>query len=77
MCEPMVKGKSYATALNSGHKILAELDIIKALQKIYDCQVPVFLDNAERVNSCNLPSMECQLIALRVAENEELEIMEV
>lgn len=77
VCEPMVKGKSYATALNSGHKILAELDIIKALQKIYDCEVPVFLDNAERVNSFNLPNMECQLIALRVAENEELEIMEV
>ena len=44
-CEPMVNGKPYTTALNSGHKILAELDIINALQKIYDCQVPVFLDN--------------------------------
>ena len=42
ICEPLVKGKSYTTALNSGHKILAELDIIQALQKIYDCQVPVF-----------------------------------
>ena len=76
-CEPMVNGKPYTTALNSGHKILAELDIINALQKIYDCQVPVFLDNAERVNSFNVPDMDCQLIVLRVADNDVLEIKEV
>jgi len=77
VCEPMVKGKSYTTALNSGHKILAELDIINALQKIYDCSVPVFLDNAERINSFNVPDMDCQLITLSVADNEVLEVKEV
>jgi len=77
VCEPMVKGKSYTTALNSGHKILAELDIINALQKIYDCSVPVFLDNAERINSFNVPDMDCQLITLSVADNEILEVKEV
>lgn len=76
-CEPMVNGKPYTSALNSGHRILAELDIINALQKIYDVQVPVILDNAERVNSFNLPKMDCQLIAMRVGENKEIEVREV
>jgi len=76
-CEPMVNGKPYSSGLNSGHRILAELDIINALQKIYDVQVPVILDNAERVNAFNLPKMDCQLIAMRVGENKEIEIREV
>jgi len=40
-------------------------------------QVPVILDNAERVNAFNLPKMDCQLIAMRVGENKEIEIREV
>jgi len=76
-CEPMVNGKPYSSGLNSGHRILAELDIINALQKIYDVQVPVILDNAERVNAFNLPKMDCQLITMRVGENKEIEIREV
>ena len=36
-----------------------------------------FLDNAERINKFNVPDMDCQLITMSVAENEELEIREV
>ena len=40
ICEPpLVNGQAYSSALNSGHKILAELDIIQALQKIYEVSV--------------------------------------
>jgi chromosome segregation ATPase len=75
VCEPMVNGQSYSSALNSGHKILAELDIIQALQRIYDVSVPVFLDNAERINDFNIPDMNCQLITLSVTEDPELKVV--
>lgn len=74
ICEPMVNGQAYSTGLNSGHKIIAELDIIQALQRIYEVSVPVFLDNAERVNGFNIPEMDCQLIALSVTEDPVLKV---
>lgn len=74
VCEPMVNGQSYNSALNSGHKILAELDIISALQEIYGVKVPVFLDNAERINDYNIPKMDCQLITLSVSYDKEMVI---
>lgn len=74
ICEPLVNGQAYSSALNSGHKILAELDIIQALQRIYDVSVPVFLDNAERINDFNIPDMDCQLITLSVTEDPVLKV---
>lgn len=74
VCEPMVNGQAYSSALNSGHRILAELDIIQALQRIYEVSAPVFVDNAERINDFNLPVMDCQLITLSVTEDVELRI---
>ncbi len=75
VCEPLVNGQAYSSALNSGHKILAELDIIQALQRIYDVSVPVFLDNAERINDFNIPAMDCQLITLSVTTDPALEVL--
>jgi DNA repair exonuclease SbcCD ATPase subunit len=72
VCEPLINGQAYSSALNSGHKILAELDIIQALQRIYEVSVPVFLDNAERINDFNVPAMDCQLITLSVTEDPQL-----
>ncbi len=74
ICEPLINGQAYSSALNSGHKILAELDIIQALQRIYDVSVPVFLDNAERINDFNIPDMDCQLITLSVTEDPVLKV---
>jgi DNA repair exonuclease SbcCD ATPase subunit len=75
ICEPLVNGQAYSSALNSGHKILAELDIIQALQRIYDVSVPVFLDNAERINDFNVPDMDCQLITLSVTDDPVLKVV--
>jgi DNA repair exonuclease SbcCD ATPase subunit len=74
VCEPLIKGQSYNNGLNSGHKILAELDIIATLQKIYEVEVPVFVDNAERINGFNIPDMDCQLITLNVSGDRELKV---
>ncbi len=75
ICEPLINGQAYSSALNSGHKILAELDIIQALQRIYEISAPVFLDNAERINDFNIPDMDCQLITLSVTDDPELKVV--
>lgn len=70
ICEPTYKGTLYGNGLNAGHKILIEMDIINTLQKINNASVPVFLDNAERLSSENIPSMDTQLIVLKVSDDK-------
>ena len=72
-CECMVDGVPYGS-LNNGHRIIAGLQIIKALQKLYDVQMPVFVDNAESINDFNLPQMDCQLVLLKVSDDKELKV---
>lgn len=72
-CECMVDGVPYGS-LNAGHRIVSGLQIIKALQELYEVQMPVFVDNAESINNFNLPKMGCQLILLKVSEDRTLEI---
>ena len=78
VCEPMINGISYNRTLNKGHKVVVELDIVRAMQKISEVNVPVIVDDAERVNMVNVPKMDCQLITMSVkdpyiiyAEDEE------
>lgn len=73
VCECTVNGVPYGS-LNNGHRIIAGLQIIKALQKLYGAYIPIFIDNAESVNDFNLPDMECQLIKLKVSDDKELRI---
>lgn len=68
-CEITVNGVPYGS-LNNGHRIVAGLQIIKALQGLYDVSMPVFIDNSESVNDFNLPSMDFQLILLKVSESD-------
>lgn len=70
-CECTVNGVPYST-LNSGHRIVAGLDIIRSLSELYGVSVPIFVDNCEAVSSGNLPDMESQMICLYVSEDKEL-----
>lgn len=70
ICEPTYKGTLYGNGLNAGHKILIEMDIINTLQKINNVSAPVFLDNAERLSTENIPSMDSQLIVLKVSDDK-------
>lgn len=72
-CECTVNGVPYKD-LNNGHKIVAGLQIIKALQKHYDVSAPIWIDNAESLNDFNLPQMDCQMILLKVSDNKELKV---
>lgn len=72
-CECTVVGVPYGS-LNNGHRIIAGLQIIKALQKLYDVQMPVFVDNAEAISEGNMPQMDCQLVLLKVSDDKELKV---
>ena len=72
-CECTINGVPYSD-LNSGHKIIAGISIIKALQKKYDVMTPVFIDNCESLSSFNIPNMESQLVTMSVSDEQELSI---
>lgn len=72
-CECMVNGVPFSS-LNAGHRVVAGLDIITALQEIYEITAPIFIDNAESVNDFNIPDMQGQLILLKVSEDNELKV---
>lgn len=74
ICECTVKGVPYGS-LNNGHRIIAGLQIIKALQKLYGAYLPIFIDNAESVNDFNLPDMDCQIITLKVTDDKDLRLV--
>ena len=74
-CKLTVNGVSF-NDLNNGHKIVAGLNLIKALQNLYGVYLPVFVDNAESINDRNLPDMQCQIIKLKVSDDKELAIAE-
>lgn len=70
-CECTIDGVPYASA-NSGHQIIAGLNIIKTLQEVYGVKAPIFIDNAESVNDYNYPDMDCQMVFLKVSDDKEL-----
>lgn len=72
-CECTVNGVPYST-LNSGHRIVAGLDIIRSLSELYGVSVPIFVDNAESLNEFNVPDMDAQLILLSVSEDKKLKV---
>ena len=59
---------------NNAAKILGGLDVIKALSALYGVTAPIFLDNAEAIDSYNTPEMDAQLILLEVSDDKELQI---
>jgi len=63
VCETLVNGVPFNSDLNTGHKVLAGLDIIKTFSKHYDMYAPVFVDNAESVTE-PFPAMDSQMVFL-------------
>lgn len=48
VCDTLVNGVEWGT-LNTGHKIIAGIDIINTLTKAYGISAPIFIDNVESV----------------------------
>lgn len=72
-CEATVGGVPFST-LNNGHRIIAGLEIIQALQQLYGVKCFVFTDNAEAISDGNFPEMDCQTIRLVVTNDEVLTV---
>lgn len=72
-CECTVNGVPYST-LNSGHRIIAGLDIIQSLSELCGVTAPIFIDNAESLNEFNVPDMVAQMILLAVSDDKELKV---
>ena len=73
VCECTVNGVPYGS-LNNGHRIVAGLEIIRALQQVYGVKAPIFIDNAEAINDFNIPAMDNQMILLKVTDDDKLTV---
>ena len=69
--EATYKGVPYGS-LNNAAKINAGLDVINALSKKFEKEIPIFVDNAESVNE--LVDVDSQLIRLVVSKYKNLRI---
>ena len=71
-CDITVNGVGYSD-LNNAKKIQAGLDVIYALQQLYQIKAPIFIDNRESVTS--IPENGTQIINMFVSkEDKELRI---
>ena len=70
-CECTVDGIPFSS-LNSGHRIVAGLDIIASLSELYEVYCPIFTDNAESINEFNVPETKSQMVFLQVSEDKSL-----
>lgn len=73
-CIPKIDGKAFNESLNTGMELIGKLDICEGLQKFYDKHYPVFLDNAESLNSFNVPDIDTQLITIRVTDDKKVTV---
>lgn len=59
-----------ASVTNHASKVLIGIDLALALQKFYDVNLPLFIDDADLINSDNMPEMDNQLVKL-IVTNED------
>lgn len=79
VCIPTIDKKSLLDiSSNKGNRIIGKLDICNSIQKITGINCPVFLDDAESLDSDNmkrcLEMMTCQMIILAVSDDVELKV---
>lgn len=74
-CIPMIQGKSFGESMNTGLETAAKIDAINGIQKFFGLDYPIWLDNAEHLDSENLAKLDTdhQLIVLKVTDDEGLE----
>lgn len=71
---PCESGLVAYESANTAAQINCDIGIVNALSKFYDVEVPLFVDNAERV--CVLADTEAQLVTLAVSYDDEMIIQE-
>ena len=68
-CEFVLDNVSGGT-INNANQYLIGYEIAQAFQKYYDVCLPLFIDNAESINECNLPQYDGQRVLLCVDDCE-------
>lgn len=79
-CIPTIDGKSILTTMsNKGNRIIGRIDICNSIQQISNVACPMWLDDAESLDSANqqnaVDMVDGQIIMLAVNDNEELEVL--
>lgn len=69
-CKMICNGVNYFDGLNYSDKILCDIDLLRGLQALNSLNLPIFVDNSESVNATRLPSVEQQMIVLRVTDDD-------
>ncbi|MEO1768313.1 ATP-binding protein [Candidatus Enterococcus ferrettii] len=72
MCEATFNGVEYNAGLNNGARINCDLDIVNTLSRELGITMPLFIDNAESVNT--LIPIQSQMIELQVTADEKLKV---
>ena len=70
-CEAMLHGVPYS-ALSKGEKLKAALDIFRTLQKIYEIEMPLLLDDAESYTRNSFVDLPNQLWLFKVSDEPTL-----
>lgn len=68
-CKLMKNGIEYKN-LNYSDQLLCRIDLVCGFQKINGLSLPIFLDNAESLNSWRLPETGRQMVFLEVTESD-------
>lgn len=73
-CDFVYNGEAYARNLNHGARMLTEVDICRAFQKVASVNFPIIIDDTESVDDWRIPQIDNQLILLKHAQDKELVI---
>lgn len=73
-CDFVYNGEAYARNLNHGARILTEVDICRAFQKVAKVNFPIIIDDTESVDDWRIPQIDNQLIMLKHTQDKELVI---
>ena len=76
ICEFYVKGTAYSRGLNHGARMLTEIDICRAFQKLYDIECPIIIEDTESLDGDKIPHISNQLIMLKRTDDDKLIIEE-
>ena len=73
-CDFVYNGEAYARNLNHGARMLVEVDICRAFQKVANVNFPIIIDDTESVDDWRIPQIDNQLIMLKHTQDKELVI---
>lgn len=73
-CIPTINGKKFGESMNTGLETLARIDAMNSIQRLFNLDFPIWLDNAEHLDSNSLANIKTdhQLIVMTVTDDERL-----